>query len=175
MNNTLNFLLILFNIKKEDIKYDWMGFKITEENYVSTHHIEDISYGGEDSLDNLAILSCLSHRYLHEQIQYDDIEIYKRINKELKKINESRKYPNEEDIKPIMNLLEEYETIHSKKLNKRIKFTTFNEKKIYKVIGCNINIDSSNYRKILQMGIDPEKKHKKPVKQKKKVKGNYTS
>jgi len=173
MNNTLNYLLILFNIKKENIEYDWMGFKITEENYISTHHIEDISYGGEDSLDNLAILSCLSHRYLHEQIQYDDIDIYNKINNELRKINKNRKYPTMEEIQTIKELLDEYESKYSKQLTKRIKFTTFNERKVIEALGDRIELTPNVYRGILEMGIDPEKKHKKIVKQKKKVKGNY--
>ena len=173
MNNTLNYLLILFNIKKEIIEYDWMGFKITEENYISTHHIEEICYGGEDSLDNLAILSCLSHRYLHEQIQYDDIDIYNKINNELRKINKNRKYPTMEEIQPIKELLDEYESKYRKQLTKRIKFTTFNERKVIGALGDRIDLTPNIYREILEMGIDPEKKHKKIVKQKKKVKGNY--
>ena len=175
MNYNLNLLCVLFNIKKEEIEYDWMGFKITEENYVSAHHMDDICFGGEDSLDNLAILSCLSHRYLHEQIQKDDIDIYNRINNELKKMNKRRKYPTMEEIQTIRDILIEYETKYNKQLKKRIKFTTFNEKKVIGALGNNIELTPSIYREILEMGIDPEKKHKKIVNQKKKVKGSYTS
>lgn len=140
MNNTLNYLLILFNVKKENIEYDWMGFKITEENYISTHYIEEISYGGDDSLDNLAVLSCLSHRYLHEQIQYDDIDIYNKINNELRKINKNRKYPTMEEIQTIKELLDEYESKYIKQLTKRIKFTTFNERKVIEALGDRIEL-----------------------------------
>ncbi len=54
-------------------KTDWMGYKITQKNYVSYHHILEKRNGGIESVDNGAILSRTSHKLLHkiEQINYD--------------------------------------------------------------------------------------------------------
>ena len=54
-------------------KFDWMGYKITPQNYISYHHILEKRNGGKETVDNGAILSKDSHILLHklEQINYD--------------------------------------------------------------------------------------------------------
>ena len=44
---------------------DWMGFKITKKNPYSFHHIIKSCDGGKTTINNFAILTKSSHRYLN--------------------------------------------------------------------------------------------------------------
>lgn len=54
-------------------KTDWMGYKITKRNYLSYHHINEKRNGGEETIENGAILTKTSHQLLHkiEETNYD--------------------------------------------------------------------------------------------------------
>ena len=164
MNNALNMLLILFNVAKEDIYIDWMGFKITESNPISAHHIKRRNECGEDTYDNIAILSTLSHRYLHEQIEIYAPDIYNEINNDLIKINKSRKMPTIEDIGYIQELMYRFEENYKKILEEDLNNNYYNEKVIKRLTeGVNI-LNPHDFRNILQNGIDPLYRRNKNVK-----------
>lgn len=44
---------------------DWMGYKITKKNPYSFHHVIKVCNGGKTKIDNFAILTKNSHRYLN--------------------------------------------------------------------------------------------------------------
>ena len=80
---------------------DWMGFKITDENKPSYHHIikkEDLKKDHENfdaTVENGAYLGKKSHEILHK-IEVIDIELYHAWNELFLLINKSKEYPNED-------------------------------------------------------------------------------
>ena len=173
MNVNLNFLLILFGVKKEELEYDWMGFKLTDSNYLTAHHLKKCEDGGTEDINNLAILSLYANQYLNGKIIYYDMDIYNKINEELAKINNTRKYPTKEDLVVIKKLLEDFEKRYEKSLKEELRITTFNEK-VLKKLPKEINVYSpEGYRAVLEMGIDPVKRYKKYVNKKRNVVGCY--
>ncbi len=158
MKDTLSFLLILFNKKKEEVDYDWMGFKVTESNPITTYHIKKYSTGGEDSVDNCAVISELAQRYLNFYIARTDIDIYNSINDILLEFNKRRIYPTLEEIETINNLLTTFEERHSKELGNKLRFVHFNEKRLRKMDSSIDIYNPTSFRLVLQSGIDPIKK-----------------
>lgn len=81
--------------------FDWMGFKVTEENKPSYHHIEkaeDLRKKKESdiaTLDNGAYLGKKSHELLHK-IEMIDKELYNNWNELFLEINRLREYPSED-------------------------------------------------------------------------------
>ena len=63
----------MMNVDWSNLYYDWMGFKITDKNPLTGHHIKKFGEGGDDLPDNIAALTIFAHRYLHEQIEYDSV------------------------------------------------------------------------------------------------------
>ena len=164
MDSILLHLLILLKLKKEDIKYDWLGFKITEDNYLTGHHIKSRSNGGEDSVDNMALLSVLSHRYLHECIELYDIDTYNKINNILKEACINRRCPNESEFQKLLYLMYKFEMENKSELKKKISNLKINPRVIKKFDGI-IDISSVHgYRLLLQNGINPSSKHKQKTK-----------
>ena len=90
---------------------DWMGFKITEENKPSYHHIikkEDLKKESENfdaTVENGAYLGKKSHELLHK-IEVMDIDLYHAWNKLFILINKSKEYPSEDILSKIYNLKE---------------------------------------------------------------------
>lgn len=80
---------------------DWMGYKITNINKPSFHHIEkaeDLRKKKENdaaSIENGAYLGKKSHELLH-RIEVNDIELYNSWNNLFSLINKMGCYPNEE-------------------------------------------------------------------------------
>ncbi len=79
---------------------DWMGFRITDINYPSYHHIvkaEELkkeNLGIEASISNGAYLGKKSHELLHRIEQYDK-DTYILWNKLFLIINHFNEYPND--------------------------------------------------------------------------------
>ncbi len=88
---------IYYPVDKEYI--DWMGFKITEENKPSYHHIikkENLKKENENidaTVENGAYLGKKSHELLHK-IEVVDKDLYNAWNKLFMLINKSKEYPS---------------------------------------------------------------------------------
>ncbi len=88
---------------------DWMGYKITDINKPSYHHIvkvEELKEDGKEtvaSIENGAYLGKKSHELLHK-IEIIDREIYNLWNDLFIKINKERKYPSDELLSNIFDL-----------------------------------------------------------------------
>lgn len=86
---------------KGSLYIDWMGFKITEINFPSYHHIkkaENLRKQNESdkaTIDNGAYLGKQSHDLLHH-IEYLNKELYKNWNNLFLLINKKKCYPIEE-------------------------------------------------------------------------------
>jgi len=66
---------------------DWMGFKLTNDNTYTFHHIRERRAGGTEELENGAILTRFGHQFLnhldsHNKRAYNDYQaIFRKINK----------------------------------------------------------------------------------------------
>lgn len=105
---------------KSDTPYiDWMGFKITEENKPSYHHIEkqeDLKKEKKDTkatVENGAYLGKKSHELLH-RIELVDKDLYESWNYIFLVINKMKCYPIEDVWKIIYNLREKTDELFSK-------------------------------------------------------------
>lgn len=156
MNIMLNYMLIIFGTPE----YDWMGFKITEDNPITYHHLRKYNDGGAETVENGAILSILSHRYLH-QIELYDLDIYNSINMVLRRINRTGKNATEKDHEEILQYLNQYEIKYKNEIKGRIKHLELNEKVLNNVFSEHVSLTPSGFREVLQMGINPVKPKKK--------------
>ena len=81
-----NVLLRMFDRYKTEDE-DWMGFKLTDNNTYTFHHIRERRNGGKQELENGAILTIFAHQFLnyldlHCKRAYNDYRtIFRRINK----------------------------------------------------------------------------------------------
>lgn len=171
MNEMLQFMLIIFG----DSEYDWLGFKITDNNPLTCHHIRKYHDGGSSDVNNMALLTIAAHRYLHD-IELFDIELYYKINNFLKEINTRRSYPSKEEYEMINEWLGQYEVTHEKILKNRIKFKKYNIKLIERLIPEYSLYHPTNFRMNLQRGVNLYEErvitaeHRKFMKKKKKSK-----
>jgi hypothetical protein len=151
----------MMNIKNyHNLKYDWMGFKITKGNPLTSHHIKKAEDGGEDVPDNTAALTVLAHRYLHEQIELDSLDYYDAFNYIFETINKSRKYPSRDQLEYTKKIILEYEKKYYNNIKKRINNFNFNPK-YEKYLPEDISLDSPiGYRLLISRGIDPVRYHK---------------
>ena len=113
--------------KMEDIYYsegkdylDWMGFKITDVNKPSYHHIEkaeDLRNKNESdiaTIENGAYLGKKSHELLHK-IEYLDKDLYDSWNYIFSVINKMKVYPIEDIWKMIAELqIKTFNVVNSK-------------------------------------------------------------
>ena len=101
---------------------DWMGFKITNDNYPSYHHIikaEDLRKNDEDyipTVSNGAYLGKKSHELLH-RIEKLDKELYDSWNDLFLIINRMGIYPIDDVWKMVFELQEKSLEIDSKDRN----------------------------------------------------------
>ena len=86
---------------------DWMHFKITEENKLTYHHICKQESGGEENIENGAILTKNAHELLH-CIERKNIKFYIEINKLFKEINKKTIHPGEGNLNQIKELVLKY-------------------------------------------------------------------
>lgn len=82
-------MILIYNTTE----YDWMNYKIDEEDVITFHHIIKKENGGEYTLDNGALLTERAHSHLHF-IEQVDKEIYDRINEVFLDINNQMCEPN---------------------------------------------------------------------------------
>lgn len=100
---------IFYSKEKEYI--DWMGFKITNENVPSYHHIEKAENlrnkkeKDDATIENGAYLGKKSHELLH-QIEYIDYELYESWNYLFSIINNMKVYPINDVLKCMKELRE---------------------------------------------------------------------
>ena len=92
-------------------EYDWMHFKITEDNPLTYHHIKKREHGGKWSVDNGAPLTQEAQSYLH-YIEKKDVRTYDEINRVLKEINTQGFGPTEKQIQKIELLMIRFEVTH---------------------------------------------------------------
>ena len=102
----------------EDI--DWLGYKMTRDNPYTFHHIIKREKGGEERFDNGAILTTLSHRYLHI-IEYKEPAIYHSLNGILLIINKQLHLPDQDQKEIIELLFKMFEQKHLKDKNAKGK------------------------------------------------------
>lgn len=99
---------------------DWMGYKLVNNDIFTYHHIVKRENGGKATIDNGAILTSVSHPYLHI-IEYKDLDMYKFINRILKDINTQRYMPSEMQLLIIDNVLKQFEREHCTDYTKKRK------------------------------------------------------
>lgn len=97
---------------------DWLGYK-NEERY-SFHHIQKKCDGGEQRINNGAVLHISSHQYLHTIENYD-LDKYIFLNTILKAINEQREMPSIKQLKQMRYVLLEFQNEYEGKLSSRGK------------------------------------------------------
>ena len=104
---------------------DWMGFKITEVNKPSYHHIvkkEELKKEHENfdaTIENGAYLGKKSHELLHK-IEVRDISLYEMWNKLFLLINKSKSYPDYDTLNMIYDLKQKsLELVSSDKVMRR--------------------------------------------------------
>lgn len=107
-------MIYLYNLK--DLCF--MGYTLDKD--ATYHHIVKKCDGGEETIENGAVLNPYAHEYLHI-IEYKDIETYIAINKILKIINSQKDRPNVEQLKIISTLLSMFESEHTKDKNSKGK------------------------------------------------------
>lgn len=122
MAPTVNNLVIVF----KPFNKDWLGYKITKDNYLTYHHIFKDVYGDytfanpDYKLDNGALLSQLGHNYLHI-IENRDLHLYLMLSDILREINEQKHMPTLEQYKRINLCLKYFEAKHKKDTNSKGK------------------------------------------------------
>jgi len=72
---------------------DWLGDNISEDNPITYHHIVKKACGGRKSLDNGALLTKRSHKYLHSILEQKNYETYLKLNDCFKELNKTKQPP----------------------------------------------------------------------------------
>lgn len=109
MNNEILKQMKKIFYSKEYEYIDWMGYRITDVNKPSYHHItkaETLKKNGEEivaNIDNGAYLGKKSHELLHK-IELIDKELYNSWNELFLDINKERKYPSDKLLERIFDL-----------------------------------------------------------------------
>ncbi len=86
---------------------DWLHIALTRDNPFTYHHIFKACWGGPVSLDNGAILTELSHKWLH-RVEMNQLLCYNRLNELFKWLNETKAPPTQEYWCELRALLEWY-------------------------------------------------------------------
>lgn len=83
---------------------DWMNFRLSRDNPYTLHHIKEKRNGGDNSLQNLAILTKMAHKLLNV---LDKVcpDAYNDLQNVFRKINDSLCPPTEEIINEIDMIL----------------------------------------------------------------------
>ena len=124
----------------ETYEYDWMNYAIIDEE-LTYHHIVKKEDGGKLTFSNGALLTARAHKYLH-LIEVYDLEIYIKINKIFKAINNQKNKPNRNQKRIINLLLLEFEIKNAHKIIKKKKQTATKKKKM----ATNLRLKSQMYR-----------------------------
>ncbi|MBO6145767.1 MAG: hypothetical protein J6O62_03120 [Bacilli bacterium] len=122
LNNTILKQMKKIYYPKGSNYIDWMGFKITEDNKPSYHHIEKaenlrkINENDDATMENGAYLGKRSHELLH-RIETKDYELYESWNYLFSLINKMKTYP----IDDVWNLVNELKEKTLKLDNEEVK------------------------------------------------------
>ena len=95
---------------------DFMGYKLQKGERYSYHHIIKREAGGDKTIENGAILTKSSHKFLHI-IECKDYGTYLALTTIFKLINSSIKPPTKELLLVINELLNKFENNHKNDLN----------------------------------------------------------
>lgn len=97
-------------------EFDWLGFKLLDEDDLTFHHILKKEDGGKYEISNGALLTYRGHAYLHV-IEEIDYETYLNLNIILKEINLANNI-TESVRTQIENIFTDFEEKHFKYLLK---------------------------------------------------------
>lgn len=100
----------MLKIYKPISNLDWMNYKLVKKD-LTFHHIKKREDGGEQVIENGAILMPVAHQYLHI-IEYKDFDTYVSINKMFEIINKQLSEPSKEQREIIEYLLRQFEKDH---------------------------------------------------------------
>jgi len=100
MNRTLIVMGYIYNPDG----FDWMNFKLTKHNKYTYHHIVERKKGGDDSVENGAILTEIAHRFLNILEQYCP-DAYNDLQNVFIKISNSKLPPANEIVKEMDQIL----------------------------------------------------------------------
>ena len=114
MSNVLKIMIQIWNMQS----MDWLGYDNLER--YSFHHLTKKCDGGEQTLNNGAVLHQNSHSYLHT-IEHYDLDKYIFLNNILKAVNEQRTMPSIEQLKQIKLVLKEFQNEYEGKNSSRDK------------------------------------------------------
>lgn len=84
MNETIKLIKQIYGT----IEYDWMCEKIDNDEELTLHHINKKCKGGEDNINNYALLLNKSHQLLN-YLEFHDSNMYLEINNMFKELNNS--------------------------------------------------------------------------------------
>ena len=107
MKKILNLMIDFYNLKG----IDFMGYKVSRNNPYTYHHILKRCLGGNETFENGAVLTKISHQYLHI-IESRDLMIYEYINNVFKQITEQGYGPTENQLLAIDYVLRTFEEEH---------------------------------------------------------------
>ena len=107
MRKILNLMIDYYNLKG----IDFMGYKVNRNNPYTYHHIIKRCLGGNESFENGAILTKISHQYLHI-IESRDLIIYEYINNIFKQITQQGYGPTKNQLLAIDYVLKIFEEQH---------------------------------------------------------------
>lgn len=107
MKPIVKFMIHQWNMKD----MDWLGYKLQKGNIYTYHHIIKEEHGGKQTINNGAILTEVSHPYLHI-IEYKDYELYTYLTNLLICINNQRYMPTKQQLLAINSILESFEREH---------------------------------------------------------------
>lgn len=94
--------------------FDWLNIEVKKDNKYTYHHIVERKNGGDDSVENGAILTEIAHRFLNVLEQFCP-EAYDDIQNIFIKINSSQMPPTKEIVREIDEIL--YEIFYGTRYN----------------------------------------------------------
>ena len=109
----------MLKIYKPVSDLDWMNYKLVKKN-LTFHHIKKREDGGEQVIENGALLMPVAHQYLHI-IEYKDFDTYVSINKMFEIVNRQLSEPTQEQREIIEYLLRQFEKKHKDDKNSKGK------------------------------------------------------
>ncbi len=90
----------------------FMGFPVNSNSKFTFHHCVKKEYGGNNSIDNGAVLTLEAHRFLN-YLELNNYEIYYQINCKLIEISKGKQHPSINQLKEIKNLIMQYYRLKS--------------------------------------------------------------
>ncbi len=94
--------------------FDWLNIEVKKDNKYTYHHIVERKNGGDDSIENGAILTEIAHRFLNVLEQFCP-EAYDDLQNIFIKINNSQMPPTKEIVREIDEIM--YEIFYGTRYN----------------------------------------------------------